>query len=284
MGFMASVSAAELTPTERVFAAYLIDHAIDVASMKLHDLADASFASPAAVTRFCRKIGYTSYLDMQLSLTRELAENGSLVDIDADFPSFEALSIESAAHTLFSLKNEALRETECLLKSFRWNPLVNEIVHRRAVSLYGLGFSNSVAQPFAACLQRIGHDVVLEVDDSRMRSWATTCSERHVSILLSYSGETGLATIARLLAARGMKTVSITANVSNSLAELTTWNIPVARMGEPLANDRIAPFASMTAMGYALDLLYLLIFERDRERNAALLRNSLAMQAKVRGA
>lgn len=115
MPFLNSARNASLTKTEEAIAAYIAENAEEVTRMSLHDLASASFASPASVTRLSRKLGFGSYSEMQVNIARELSENGSLVPIDADFPELDGSSTAKLAATLATLEVQSIRMTQRLV-------------------------------------------------------------------------------------------------------------------------------------------------------------------------
>lgn len=278
MSFLANAQRAELTQTEQMIAAYIANNAEDVVHMPLRDLASAAFASPASVSRLSRKLGYGSYGEMQVDIARELAEDGSLSYVDADFPELDGSSPVKLAGTLAALDVRAIRDTQKLMERVSLNPIVNEIVRRRMVCVLGSGFSNTCAHTFAANLQRLGYTVLVETDWSRMRTIAAKGDTMFLPILISYSGMTDVVDLARLFVARGMRTLSITSDGSNELRSLTTWNLPVARLEKVFANDRVAPITSVIATEYVLDLLYLAVFDRDRDKNARTLTEAIVQQ------
>lgn len=278
MAFLNDARRVGLTKTEEAIVSYIAENAEALPRMSLHELASASFASPASVTRLSRKLGYASYGEMQVSIARELAENGSLVPIDADFPDLDNSSPAKLANTLASLEVQSIRATQRLLAQVNLNPIVNEIIRRRMLCVLGLGFSNACIHTFKANMERLGYTVITETDWSRVRTIATECDVQFLPILISYSGGTDTVDMARLFKARGMRTLSITSEGSNDLKDLTTWNLPVARMERPFINDRVAPIASVTSTEYVLNLLYLAVFDRARERNALTLTESIVRQ------
>lgn len=278
MPLLVSAGQAKLTKTEEAIVSYIAQNAEDIPRMSLHELASASFASPASVTRLSRKLGYASYSEMQVSIVHELAENGSLVPIDADFPELDGSSTAKLAATLATLEVQSIRSTQKLLANVNLNPIVNEIVRRRMLCVLGLGFSNTVAHTFVANMQRIGYTVITETDWSRARTIATNCDVQFLPILISYSGKTDIVDTARMFAARGMRTLSITADGPNDLNAITTWNLPVAHLEKVFTNDRVAPIASVTATEYVLNLLYLAVFDRARDKNALTLTESIMRQ------
>lgn len=278
MAFLNDARRAGLTKTEEAIVSYIAENAEALPRMSLHELASASYASPASVTRLSRKLGYASYGEMQVSIARELAENGSLVPIDADFPDLDNSSPAKLANTLASLEVQAIRSTQRLMAQINLNPIVNEIIRRRMLCVLGLGFSNTCIRTFKANMERLGYTVITETDWSRARTIATECDVQFLPILISYSGATDTVDMARLFKARGMRTLSITSEGTNDLKDLTTWNLPTARMERPFINDRVAPIASVTSTEYVLNLLYLAVFDRARERNALTLTESIVRQ------
>lgn len=278
MPFLTDAKQAGLTKTEEAIVSYIAANADEATRMSLHELASASYTSPASVTRLSRKLGYASYSEMQLGIARELAENGSLVPIDADFPQIDGSSAVQLASTLATLEVQAIRSTQRLMERTSLTPIVNEIVRRRMVCVFGMGFSNTCLHAFVANMQRLGYTVITETDASRARTLATDCDPRFLPILISYSGRTSVVSLAKLFARRRMRMVSITSEGTNELNQITTWNLPIARLEQTFANDRVAPITSVTSVEYVLNLLYLSVFYRARDKNALTLTESIVQQ------
>lgn len=64
-----------LTPTDAVIAAYFEDAFPHLALENLDEISSATGASTASVTRFVRKLGYSSFRDFSRSLREEVAAN-----------------------------------------------------------------------------------------------------------------------------------------------------------------------------------------------------------------
>ena len=63
----------DLAPSEQKVGKYLLEHSDSVMGISIEQLAAKSTASQAAVTRFCKKMGYKGYRDLSIQLAAQLA-------------------------------------------------------------------------------------------------------------------------------------------------------------------------------------------------------------------
>lgn len=268
----------KLTETDRAILAFISQHPQEAQSMSAKQLAEATFTSPAAIVRFCKRAGFESLPALKLELARR-NEAGSDFVGDFDFPRLDQAGDAQAIHSIASIERSSIRETEKILSDMDLSPIIDAMEAATGFALYGMGYSQNATKTFYTNMTRLGHAVMRDFDSSRMASWAGTCAPTDMAFLVSYSGETESSVFhAEILKKRGVKTVSITTSDPNTLATQTTWNIPVAATERRFFNNRISPFASTAAIEFVFDVLYALFFKRHYTENLRKLTNSLVVQ------
>lgn len=272
------VDEAKLTETDRAILAFISKNPQEAQSMSAKQLAEVTFSSPAAVVRFCKRAGFESLISLKFELARKIEAGADATD-DFDFPRLDQAEDSQAVHSIASMERSAIRETETLLASMNLSPIVDAMEEATGFGIFGMGYSLNASANFYSNMTRLGYHVMRDFDTSRMTSWATCCDATNMAFIVSYSGETESAIFhAKLLGARGIKTVSITTASQNTLAGQTTWNIPVPATERQLFNNRIAPFASGACIEFAFNILYALFFKRNYAKNLKRLTDSLVQQ------
>ncbi|MCF0110872.1 MAG: MurR/RpiR family transcriptional regulator, partial [Erysipelotrichaceae bacterium] len=266
-----------LSETEKTIYNYIMQNPHDVLKMTVRDLAEASYSSPAAIMRFCKKLNLESYNDLKLELAKELKDHDSFEEINVDYPRFQSKTDKQIAREIASMEKDAISKTLDILDMKTISQVVTEIQKAGGISIYGVGFSSDVSQSFETLLKRIGYSVTREVDVSRKTAWASCCDPNNFSIIISYSGNSSV-DIARILHKRNMKFVSISGNPGSELKKLSPYFISVPAMEEMNAYNRVAPFTSYTEIRYVLDVIYGILFNRDYSRNSDKLRDILNIQ------
>ena len=64
----------QLNKNDNEILSYCIRNHTEIANLKVTELADRLFISPASVVRFCKKLGFSGYSDFKASLRMDLFE------------------------------------------------------------------------------------------------------------------------------------------------------------------------------------------------------------------
>jgi RpiR family transcriptional regulator, carbohydrate utilization regulator len=73
---------AELPPTARRIATFIVKNAGDVIRMSITELAEQAEASEGSVVAFCRRVGATGFQDLKILLARDLVDPVQLIHED----------------------------------------------------------------------------------------------------------------------------------------------------------------------------------------------------------
>ena len=259
---------------------YVKQHPHDVVHMSSRELGEATFVSPSTVVRLCKKAGFGSFANMKVALARELADEESYQAVDSDFPELEHASVDRVLATISSMEREAIRKTERLLAQVDWNSLLQAFEQAPSVTIYAIGSSRTACLGFAENLRRIGKRVTLASENYALAGqWAGSCPRDELSVLVSYNGQgTHVEHPARVLARRGLKSVSVSSEADDALCRLTTWHLSVALTERRFMNARMAPFQSSVATTYVLDTLFAELFARNYAAYSHVIARALDVQ------
>lgn len=263
-----------LTRTELAIVSYVVRHPEEATHLTVRGLAQASFTSPSAIMRLCKKTGFASFQDFKIELARQVSEEGEFVFSTADYPEFGQASEQQVVRMLGTMKRTAINETTALLQEQDLRPVIDALESTRGVTIVGLGSSFEASSAFSLNLSHLGYQVKRSSDYTDLCVWIRACPESEVLIVCSYSGETPMANVARLAAERDLKVISITAETDNTLAATSTWNIRIPEIEGRFNTDRVAAFCSVAETEHVLDVLYAILFSRNYTDNIALNRRS----------
>ena len=279
MRFDTILKQGKLTQTEEAIVSYLVEHPYDAAHMSVRELAAATFVSPSAVIRVCKRLGFKSFGDLKVELARQTEQTSSFERVDADFPSLSADSPDRVAAPISSMEREGIKRTERLLSEVDWSPIIDAMEGAGGITVSAIGYSNLAAQGFIQNVRRLGYRVTECQEVSLGGPWIATCPRDEFHIIVSYSGETNdPVAYAKLLRRRGLKALSVTAEGDNTIKRLTNWNLPLALTERKYVTSRIGFFQSLAETRYALDTLYSVLFARDWEANVRQLSAGLERQ------
>lgn len=201
----------QLNKNDNEILSYCIRNHAAIANLKVTELADRLFISPASVVRFCKKLGFSGYSDFKASLRMDL---------------FEPQETPRQAHPTDFFRD--IQKTIQMVPEETVERIV-ELIHRsRRVELYAVGSSRMPGTELAKRLQTIGKSAFCYDDSSLMNISARQLTPEDLVLALSISGETSLIIAAATVAkSRGAALVSFTSLGSNTLSSMADENLYV---------------------------------------------------------
>ena len=82
----------QLNRSDNEILSYCVRHHEQVARLKVTELADKLFISPASVIRFCKKLGFSGFAEFKASLRMELGETPGIQKQIPAPPTFSGIS------------------------------------------------------------------------------------------------------------------------------------------------------------------------------------------------
>ena len=191
----------QLNKNDNELLSYCIRNHTEIANLKVTELADRLFISPASVVRFCKKLGFSGYSDFKASLRMDLFEPDFFRDI----------------HKTIEMVPEETVER------------IVELIHcSRRIELYAVGSSRMPGSELAKRLQTIGKAAFCYDDSTQMNISARQLTSDDLVLAFSISGETSLIIAAATVAkSRGAALVSFTNLGSNTLSGMADENLYV---------------------------------------------------------
>lgn len=234
----------ELSDKEKDIADYIMQHGDKIKNINITDLARETKTSGATITRFAKKIGCNSFVDMKI----ELSSN------KIDKPIVDEEGIFSHAYQYY---NEVIERTKMLINKDTILKVVKEIKDARNIYIYGVGSSGLTGEEMMHRLLRMGFNVHSISDSHMMIINSSIVSDNDLVIGISISGETQ-EVIESLKKSKenGAKTVSITSFEGSSINKYSDIKFIVYN---PNFIDRSSFINTQFSAMYLLDLISMVL-------------------------
>lgn len=234
---------------ERDIADYILQSNDQIKNINITDLSKAIGVSNATITRFSKKIGCKSFVDMKIQLSAASTRVEDLKDegVFSDIYSFYKSTIDMTNHLI---------DKEMIFK------FVKEIKNAKRIYICGVGSSGFTASEFALRLLRMGFNVSSITDSHMMIINSSILSKDDLIVGISLSGETNeVVQSLRIGKANGATSVAMTSFENSSIAMYSDMNFILYNSGfidkERFVNSQ---FSAM----YVVDLICSVLL-RDKE-------------------
>lgn len=174
--------------TNYYIALYIANHFYRVANMRINELAQACFVSPATISRFCRALGYENFAHMKQEC-RELHPYDirftNLINIPLD------LMREEPQKATKEYVDQVIDYLSYLPDLLDWDVVddVLKLIHDSPhVTFFGTEFSQSVALHFQTDLLMLEKYTTAYVDSERQLECAKKLTKESVAIIISVNG------------------------------------------------------------------------------------------------
>jgi RpiR family transcriptional regulator, carbohydrate utilization regulator len=196
-----------LTEGERRVADIVLQDPQGVTLSSVTVLAQRSKTSTAAVSRFCRKLGFGTFPQFKIRLAHDLAQ--PIPDIHEDIKIGEP--IEALTRKVFQGNIQTLTDTLQVLDPQAVADAVALLATASRVLFFGYGASAVVAQDANHKFIRTGKTTLLSTDKHVQLIHASLAGPRDVIVAISHTGRTrDLLEVLRVAKQGGARTIAIT--------------------------------------------------------------------------
>ncbi len=236
---------------EKSIADYIMQNRESIKNINITDLAKVIGTSGATITRFAKKIGCNSFVDMKIMLGSNRMEK--VVEDDDEIFSYT-----------YQYYNEVIERTKMLIDKRTIFKVVDELKKARSIYIYGVGSSGLTGKEMMQRLLRMGFNVHCISDSHMMIINSSIVTNNDLVIGISISGET-VEVIHSLRRARenGAKTVCITSFEESSISKYSDIEFTVYN---PKFIDKNKFINSQFSVMYLLDLISMVLL-KDEELN-----------------
>lgn len=236
---------------EKDIANYIMQYGDKIKNTNITDLAKEIGTSGATITRFAKKIGCESFVDMKIKLSSNRVE---VVDENED-------EIFSYAYQYY---NEVIERTKALIDKEAIFKAVNEIKKARNIYIHGVGSSGLTGTEMMHRLLRMGFNVHSIPDSHMMIINSSIVKKDDLVIGISISGETEeVVHSLRKAKENEATTISITSFEGSSLSKHSDIEFIVYN---PKFVDRSKFINSQFSAMYLLDLISMVLLKDEELR------------------
>jgi DNA-binding MurR/RpiR family transcriptional regulator len=208
----------DITKLEHQVLEYIINNINSVMKLGVRGVAKENFTSTSTIMRLSKKLGYDGFVDMVYNIMPLVNKSGST---SADITiGMEDINLESL---LRYISEEDIKSFVKLLVSTK----------SRLVFIYATGFSRLIAEYLNNRLVIIGKKSVFGSGSDSIGIFENHLDDMDILVVISKSGETKMV-LDKAIAAKkkGIKVVSITREVDNSIGKVSDINFRIFDMNK----------------------------------------------------
>lgn len=219
----------ELTKAENKICDYIEEYMNSSIYMTVTEIANNCGVGEATVTRFCRKLGFRSFLEFKMTMAQEFKNNVyDNADISDEVAKNEVLSEKDSlgefVKKFYEMNINSLEDT---LKKIDYT-IVEEIsdilVKAKRIAFAGVGHSGIIAEDAYYKFMKIGLVCNCYRDSHTLLMMASLMKEDDVLFIISNSGNTEEVNMAAEIARENnVKVISITENLLSKIARVSDY-------------------------------------------------------------
>jgi len=266
------------TNNEKQIANFILQDSKAILFDTAQELANRLNTSAAAIIRFSKKLGYTSFNDLKIDLALDQHINETNVDLSELIKEKEPL--ESMVSKSKQSDLHAIEDVYDLLNIDTLQKSIQLLQQAKRIYLYGVGASYLCCYDFAQKLTRIGIDVVSFQDTHMQGATTASITKEDVVVAISYSGNTREVIVPVTYAKEvGTPVIAITQLSKNELHKYADALLFIPQKEKDL---RFGAVLSRNSTFVLTDLLYLGIIKDNLSEYKEKLVASRALVMKLR--
>lgn len=240
-----------LAVAERTVAEWILHHADEVIHSSMAYVGQQCGVSDTTVLRFCRAAGFQGYMDLKLSIARDLSSPTQIVHDDI----VEDDDATTIAQKVFMSHVQALYDTLEMIEADTLEQAVDMIIKAERILVIGVGTSKPIVQEAYNKFFRLGLNIHQQTDSYLQLMEAAVIRPGTLVIAVSNSGMS-MDPVYTLEEAKknGAQTIVITGNAESPLTKFADV-IFLAVSQE----NRAEPIASRIAQMSLVDTLYIIV-------------------------
>lgn len=254
------------TETEKSITAYILERPQDISDMSIRELAQVTYTSAPTVLRVCRKLGFNGFNEFKKALLIELENEKHINEnIDVSKPFYQYESPSRIIGSLSSLYKECVEATSAMLNLSELMQLADAMYSAHRIFIYAVGDTQITCRLFANKLIKLNIHPILAAENNQAIEETYNVRKDDIALFVTYKGVNQmLKPCAAVLNHRKIRSGLITCNPKSPLATFCSDIILLPPM-EHL--DKIATFYSQISIGFVLNVLYSLVYEKDYEQH-----------------
>lgn len=243
------------TGQESLIISYILKHPDEVGSMTSESLADATLTSAATITRLCKKLGLSGFLEFreQFMLEYSISAEGLMAKLNRPLIT-ECLSSLDIMNLLPRYYSRIIYETSRRLDPAAVSSAIELLGHASVIDLYGSGINSALMQQFAFQLETAGKVAAAHDVANVHMIECLSPEDGHISVIASHTGRNhAMVEAAQLLSRRRLPVIGISSDPQSALAKEA--DVHLAIFTTPTV-DKLSLVTYPLSLGYVMDLLY----------------------------
>lgn len=252
----------EATQTEKVIIDYILSSLDSMPKLTIYQLAEQTFASPASISRLCKKLGFKGYSDFQKAVIYEQASRktyleGRVIDFAKNSTIEEIMDGMISRNILGMEELKQMMSEESILKT------VELIEASNNLSFFGMGASLIVAMDAQMKFIRGNKMAMVNQDWHSQLLVARNMKRGDLAFTISYSGETEeMVEVTRAAKSNGAKIITLTNQDNSTIANLADVNLFIPSNELPLRSA--ATVSRLMQLNY-IDVIFQTYLSRSED-------------------
>ncbi len=224
----------ELPVSEKKVASFVLMNSKEVINMPINELAEKSKTSTAAVIRFCRSLGLSSFPNLKVRIAAIL-ENDNKMGYSNIVPHEEIKTViqKTVANATQSFYDTIVQLDEDIVKN-----AVELLESTETIFFYGVGNSQLAAEEAKLKWQKVGKKTYFESDQHILAGLMANNFENAVFWGISNSGDRPeVKKMMELAVDLGIKTIALTKKGNNKIQQLSDISLHTARTSEDILTN-----------------------------------------------
>lgn len=241
--------------SEKKIAKYIIEHYDEVVEMTVSELAKASSASEASVSRFCRRIGMKGFHQLKISLAKEMAESSRNPVRIAHEISEDTIS--QSLQNILANKMDELTRTVSMIDEKELHEVLERLKNARSIVFTAAGNTIPVAMDGAFKFTLLGKRAYASPIWEMQIGSIGTLGPEDVVIAISNSGESrSVVQSVEAACQQGVPVLAITNDKNSTVAKAATYHLITATRERVFLNGYC--FSRVSA-AFMIEILYLFL-------------------------
>lgn len=253
-----------LSEKELQLSEYLLANRKYVSSMTIQSISSDTKISTATVSRFAKKLGYTNFQSLRLSLAEEKTDSSKLFEEINENDSLLEMSYKIFNSSIDALKMTSQNLSERLLKD-----AIKIILQAKTLGIFGLGASNVVALDGYHKFLRTSINVNYASDYHMQLMAMTRFDKTDAAIIISHTGmDKNAIELAEIAKKNEVPLILITGIANSPLAEYA--NVVLLATAEE-TQYRAEALHALVAQISLIDTLFMLVAIKTNAKSVSIL-------------
>ncbi|MEW9124748.1 MAG: MurR/RpiR family transcriptional regulator [Thermotaleaceae bacterium] len=212
----------KLTKSEKKAADYMTESQEKIIYLSISALAEAANTSEATIVRICKKLGYSGFQDLKISVARELVTHEELIHEELKADDNTSVIIEKTFNGII----QTLTMTKNAQRTIDMEKAIRTVSEANKIIIIGSGNSAAIANDAQHKFLRIGLDVHAYTDTHMQMIAVSSLNERDVILAISHSGSSrDIVEAVEMAKHKGVTTISITSSGISPVTKKTDINL-----------------------------------------------------------